>query len=132
MYPIIQSWILQPSTTTPGLSKSTGAADSPAYSGSSKRFAGENEYTWCRTLSLFGNDTVDPTKTGFTRGTNSLSIWSRCSARGRAPAMALASFGTATTTASGTARPSLSVTVTARLPDCAQATDAQRTSAPAH
>jgi hypothetical protein len=63
---------LQPSTTTPGLSNTTGCAGTPAYSGSSKRFAGENEYTWWRTLSLFGKFTEVPTSTAVTVGVNSL------------------------------------------------------------
>ena len=39
----IVSWMLQPSVTGPGLSNTTGFADVPEYSFSSKAFAGENE-----------------------------------------------------------------------------------------
>ena len=39
----IWSWMLQPSTATPGLSNTTGVAGTPAYSLSSKVLAGENE-----------------------------------------------------------------------------------------
>ena len=55
--------MLQPSSTTPGVANTTGAAGLPEYNGNSKRLAGENEYTWWRTLSLVGKLTGVPTVT---------------------------------------------------------------------
>ncbi len=43
MYALIWSWMLHPTVTTPGLSKTTGAAGVPAYSGSWNLLAGEKE-----------------------------------------------------------------------------------------
>jgi hypothetical protein len=40
---LIQSWMLHPITTTPGLSKTTGFADTPLYKGISNFFASEKE-----------------------------------------------------------------------------------------
>src|SRR5450432_3884152 len=97
--------MLQPSTTTPGVSNSTGAAADPEYSGSSNFLAGEKEYTWCRILSLFGKLTLDPTYTGLTYGTNCLSTWSTMSDGGLALAMSRRSAGIARTTASTTGSP---------------------------
>jgi len=73
--------MLQPSSTTPAVANTTGAAGLPAYSGNSKRLAGENEYTWCRTLSLLGKVTGVPTVTTETRGTNWGLRWSNSAAR---------------------------------------------------
>jgi len=38
--------MLQPSTTSPGLSKVIGVLGEPAYNFSVNTFAGEKEYTW--------------------------------------------------------------------------------------
>src|SRR5665213_539977 len=111
--------MLQPSTTTPGLSNTTGCAGTPAYSGSSKRFAGENEYTWWRTLSLLGNVTAVPTSTATTSGTNSLSTWSTTPPRGCSGRWTMPSAGIATTTASATGRPRASTTLAVMPAVCA-------------
>ena len=60
--------MLQPSTTRPAWSKVTGGWNSPLYKGNWNRFAGENEYTWWLTASLFGKSTRVPTPMTSTRG----------------------------------------------------------------
>src|SRR6185369_16939603 len=92
--------------------------------------AGENEYTWWRTLSLLGNITDEPTMMGFTLGTNSASIWSMISLPRAACTAAAGTFApTATTTASSTGRPAASFTSTRRSAARAAVLAAPRVSA---
>ena len=64
----IASWMLQPSTTMPGLSKTSGFSGTPAYSFSSNTLGREREYTWWRTVSKFGKLTAVPVVITVTRG----------------------------------------------------------------
>src|SRR3990172_6298798 len=101
--------MLHPSTTTPGVSNTRGAAGVPLYSGSSNFFGDENEYTWCLMLSRLGKFTVVAASTASTYGMNSCFHWS-ITARPRAAADAAPGGETRYTTASSTGLPLSSLT----------------------
>ena len=122
--------MLQPSSTTPAVLNTTGAAGLPEYNGNSKRLAGENEYTWWRTLSLFGKRTRVPVVMTVTRGVNCELRWSITAASGVAAAAADAEcrLATASMTALPPARTVIrtSVACAARASSPAPASTAMR------